>query len=169
MGIFGINMPVLYGEGEAAFIRLQEEIIRVSDDATIFAWRSSSQSDRLTSGLLARSPEDFLDSAAYRPYVYRHNLPHNLSSRGLYVQVFLKKDFKDGEFMAMLNCRLADGRGPLQICLSKTDHQTTRIKCDQLWLGDGSVNGCPTRDMFVRHRMLPDFFDPRQGSKMLSD
>jgi len=28
MGIFGVNMPLLYGEGPKAFIRLQEEILR---------------------------------------------------------------------------------------------------------------------------------------------
>lgn len=38
MGIFGINMPLLYGEGERAFIRLQEEIVRTSDDQSIFAY-----------------------------------------------------------------------------------------------------------------------------------
>ena len=40
MGIFGINMPVIYGEGKKAFVRLQEEIIKVSDDHSIFAWKS---------------------------------------------------------------------------------------------------------------------------------
>ena len=39
MGIFDINMPLLYGEGKKAFIRLQEEILRVSpDDFSLFAW-----------------------------------------------------------------------------------------------------------------------------------
>jgi Heterokaryon incompatibility protein (HET) len=38
MGIFDVNMPLLYGEGEYAFIRLQEEIIRNSSDQSIFAW-----------------------------------------------------------------------------------------------------------------------------------
>ncbi|KEF53604.1 uncharacterized protein A1O9_10579 [Exophiala aquamarina CBS 119918] len=38
LGIFGVNMPLLYGEGERAFTRLQEEIIKRSDDETIFAW-----------------------------------------------------------------------------------------------------------------------------------
>lgn len=28
MGIFGVNMPLLYGEGDRAFIRLQEEILK---------------------------------------------------------------------------------------------------------------------------------------------
>ena len=29
-GIFGVNMPMIYGEGGRAFIRLQEEIIKIS-------------------------------------------------------------------------------------------------------------------------------------------
>jgi len=38
MGIFNVNMPLLYGEGKKSFIRLQEEIIKSSDDSSIFAW-----------------------------------------------------------------------------------------------------------------------------------
>src|SRR5450755_1681993 len=40
MGLFNVNMPMLYGEGERAFIRLQEEIMKVSDDDSLFAWKS---------------------------------------------------------------------------------------------------------------------------------
>jgi len=40
LGIFGINMPTIYGEGMNAFLRLQEEIIKRSDDQSIFAWGS---------------------------------------------------------------------------------------------------------------------------------
>ena len=39
MGLFKINMLLLYGEGKSAFVRLQHEIIRGSDDESIFAWR----------------------------------------------------------------------------------------------------------------------------------
>jgi hypothetical protein len=35
MGLFDVNMPLLYGEGKKAFIRLQEEIIRENDDHSI--------------------------------------------------------------------------------------------------------------------------------------
>lgn len=35
MGIFDVNMPLLYGEGEKAFIRLQEEIIKENDDHSL--------------------------------------------------------------------------------------------------------------------------------------
>ncbi|EEU42739.1 uncharacterized protein NECHADRAFT_28110, partial [Fusarium vanettenii 77-13-4] len=38
LGIFDISMTMLYGEGEKAFIRLQEEILKEYDDHTIFAW-----------------------------------------------------------------------------------------------------------------------------------
>ncbi|KAF2729794.1 hypothetical protein EJ04DRAFT_475020, partial [Polyplosphaeria fusca] len=56
MGIFEVNMAVLYGEGEEhAFKRLQEEIMKTSFDQSIFAWRGPYKS----SGLLAHSPDDF--------------------------------------------------------------------------------------------------------------
>jgi hypothetical protein len=38
LGLCGINMPLLYGEGPNAFTRLQLEIIRQSDDEWMFAW-----------------------------------------------------------------------------------------------------------------------------------
>lgn len=38
MGIFDVNMTTRYGEGNQAFIRLQEEIIKKSLDQSIFAW-----------------------------------------------------------------------------------------------------------------------------------
>ncbi|KAL7280871.1 hypothetical protein ACG7TL_005815 [Trametes sanguinea] len=38
MGIFGVNMPTIYGEGSNAFVRLQEEILKHVPDQSIFAW-----------------------------------------------------------------------------------------------------------------------------------
>lgn len=40
LGIFDISMPMLYGEGQRAFTRLQEEIIKETTDTSIFAWQS---------------------------------------------------------------------------------------------------------------------------------
>lgn len=39
LGLFDVNMPLLYGEGEKAFMRLQLEIIKKSPDESIFAWK----------------------------------------------------------------------------------------------------------------------------------
>jgi hypothetical protein len=38
LGIFDVNMPLLYGEGTKAFLRLQEEIMKVTNDHSLFAW-----------------------------------------------------------------------------------------------------------------------------------
>jgi len=61
LGIFDVNMPMLYGEGERAFIRLQQEILRNSEDQTLLAWQCSHNSrlERPIRGLLASSPADF--------------------------------------------------------------------------------------------------------------
>jgi len=63
MGLFGINMPLLYGEGENAFKRLQLEILKTSDDESLFAWWSPKIDFKLQTGLLSTSPHDFQSSA----------------------------------------------------------------------------------------------------------
>ena len=40
LSLFGVKMPLLYGEGKRAFLRLQLELIRKDDDESIFAWRA---------------------------------------------------------------------------------------------------------------------------------
>jgi len=63
MGLFGVYMPPLYGEGENASMRLQLEILKVSDDESIFAWSTKTTAG----GLLAWSPKAFQDSGSARP------------------------------------------------------------------------------------------------------
>lgn len=67
LGLFGVNMTTIYGEGERAFIRLQHEIIRQSSDHSIFAWDWSiprdTQAITPSCGLLAPSPDHF-----YNPF-----------------------------------------------------------------------------------------------------
>ncbi|KAI1167614.1 heterokaryon incompatibility protein-domain-containing protein [Nemania serpens] len=58
LGIFDIYMPMLYGEGEKAFIRLQEEIMKAIGDHSLFAWRST----EYHGGILASSPAAFANS-----------------------------------------------------------------------------------------------------------
>jgi hypothetical protein len=56
LGIFNVNLAMIYGEGEKAFLRLQEEIIKRSVDHSIFAWSGVEDGHP---GLLARSPAVF--------------------------------------------------------------------------------------------------------------
>jgi len=59
LGIFGVNMPLLYGEGQRAFIRLQEEVLKITNDYSILAWQTTESGD---SGPLALSPNAFYHS-----------------------------------------------------------------------------------------------------------
>jgi len=60
MGLLDMNMPMLYGEGKKAFHRLQLEIIRASNDQSIFAWRCDEKMVR-TCSILADDPSFFED------------------------------------------------------------------------------------------------------------
>ncbi|KAI0436741.1 heterokaryon incompatibility protein-domain-containing protein [Xylaria telfairii] len=93
LGIFDVNMPLIYGEGKKAFKRLQEEILKANpEDHTLFAWGEiaesatdishliinkekttkldeipweDSKTNQPLSGLLAESPSDFKSSGGF--------------------------------------------------------------------------------------------------------
>ncbi|KAK8093635.1 hypothetical protein PG997_000320 [Apiospora hydei] len=85
LGLFGINMPMLYGEGSNAFLRLQEQIVMKTNDLSIFAFERDSTAG-LDLDLFARAPGDFrschdLTSTAHEA---QYNAAFNLTNRGLY-------------------------------------------------------------------------------------
>jgi len=55
IGLLDVNMPMVYGEGKKAFHRLQLEIIRASNDQSIFAWDWNGR----TGSILADDPSCF--------------------------------------------------------------------------------------------------------------
>ncbi|KAI0412045.1 heterokaryon incompatibility protein-domain-containing protein [Xylaria grammica] len=92
LGIFDVNMPLIYGEGKKAFKRLQEEIMKANpEDHTLFAWGElvekiadipyvvadkgkAAELDEIPwdaskahplSGLLAEAPADFKNSGGF--------------------------------------------------------------------------------------------------------
>ncbi|RSM09514.1 hypothetical protein CEP52_004038 [Fusarium oligoseptatum] len=102
MGIFSINMPLLYGEGERAFIRLQEEIMRVSDDHSLFAWRYPNS----RGGLLAVSPAAFKDSGNIIPRnpFMPYNSPFTLTNKGAHLDLPFIGLGDRGTGLAVLSC-----------------------------------------------------------------
>ena len=86
LGLFDVNMPLLYGEGgQKAFYRLQTEIIRISDDESLFAWTSKQPG---MSALLADHPRYFADSADIMEDSVPsgiHRPPISVTSKGLTV------------------------------------------------------------------------------------
>ncbi|KAK5198598.1 hypothetical protein LTR47_007594 [Exophiala xenobiotica] len=105
LGIFNINMPLLYGEGERAFVRLQEEIIKVSTDYSLFAWRSRSR------GLLAPDPSAFRDSADIVPIPALTN-PGDaaiVDSEGVHVTLRVQLENEDSDtYSAIFPCTNGD-------------------------------------------------------------
>ncbi|XHF96530.1 hypothetical protein AWENTII_000160 [Aspergillus wentii] len=88
MGIFGINMPLLYGEGKNAFIGLQEEIMKDSDDQSLFAWEHLEEDDDCPIGLLAKSPLDFKNSGSIIPFYFvKDRMPCAVTNRGIRLQL----------------------------------------------------------------------------------
>ncbi|KAI0859303.1 HET-domain-containing protein [Xylaria cubensis] len=105
MGIFSVNMPMLYGEGaEKAFLRLQEEIMRESDDQSLFAWIDQSASPEARFGLLAPSTSNFLYSNSIIPYEdFEPRLPYAVTNRGLRIELHLTA-IEDGQYVAAVDC-----------------------------------------------------------------
>lgn len=62
-GLFDIHMPLIYGEGDKAFMRLQEAIAQDTTDLSLFAWTSLDNNYKRQNyhGLFARSPMDFMN------------------------------------------------------------------------------------------------------------
>ncbi len=84
MGLFDVQMPIIYGEGATkAFRRLQTEIMQNSFDQTIFAWRS----EALSSGFLASCPAHFDDTPQLALWHPSTLSPFHMTNVGLSIRV----------------------------------------------------------------------------------
>jgi hypothetical protein len=137
MGLFGINMPLLYGEGQKAFFRLQLEILNISDDESIFAWEHNRKG---TSGMLAHDPSLFRRSGdVVRLAFDKKRTPYSMTHKGLRIELMIARvsisSFNgpsSSHHLAPLNCAL-QGRGePLAIYLTGYQGQIQRARCDEL-------------------------------------
>jgi hypothetical protein len=105
MGLFDVNMPLLYGEGEKAFIRLQLEILSSVDDESIFAWAEDVVSEKWWinswtkprnipflkhTGLLASSPTAFEFSGDVQRAAFDGGRPpYSMTNKGLRIEPLL--------------------------------------------------------------------------------
>ena len=89
LGLFDINMSLIYGEGSRAFQRLQEEILKRDNDMTIFLWKPNPGLKTFEPAiqgmsLLASSPALFSGSAGITPLVI-HFPEFSMTNKGLLV------------------------------------------------------------------------------------
>ncbi|KAK4207909.1 heterokaryon incompatibility protein-domain-containing protein [Rhypophila decipiens] len=116
LGLFCVNMPLLYGEGEAAFIRLQEEILRKSDDPSLLAFDHFNMGKAwytVDTGLLAPSALSFQDSQIRLPRSSRIQTLNRmtLDSKTISLHLLLCPDngrSRSRLWLAILPCRYED-------------------------------------------------------------
>ncbi|KAM5367595.1 hypothetical protein ACJZ2D_009963 [Fusarium nematophilum] len=146
MGLFDINMPLLYGEGAKAFIRLQEEIIKSTHDLSIFAWQALSEATTTTTttggreeycGFLAKSPRAFFECSTLSPYYGLAMDESEMAVTNKGIQLRAPNSFYREE-----------GDGALRYCL--------KLDCWDLALGPFKLLAVPMRmagpNTFVRAR-----------------
>jgi hypothetical protein len=107
LGIFDVNLALIYGEGEKAFFRLQEEIMKETYDQSIFAWTLGpleiDQDDHHRAiSVLARNPSYFGRS---RDVVRRSGEldSHAMTNKGVKIRLPIIRT-PDGTIAAILCC-----------------------------------------------------------------
>ncbi|PMD49023.1 HET-domain-containing protein [Hyaloscypha variabilis F] len=115
-GIFDVQMPLLYGEGRRkAFLRLQEEIMKSSNDHTLFAWtkrRGVFNPATATMSILAPDPYCFINERRLEPTKkINPSPPYSMTNIGL--RISLPLFYKTGWplplstiVVAALNCHI---------------------------------------------------------------
>lgn len=89
LGILGVNMPVMYGEGWKTFIRLQEEILRNTSDFSLFAWRPEHPYGYR--GIFARSPTEFRHFQRGPSGPFRMTGDVHVTAAGVIVRAYFRK------------------------------------------------------------------------------
>ncbi|KAK3368857.1 heterokaryon incompatibility protein-domain-containing protein [Lasiosphaeria ovina] len=160
LGIFNVNMPMIYGEGERAFIRLQEEISKESNDLSLFAWTARRSPATFFSGLLASSPAEFAGSGTvvrYRNYL-DPNPEYQLTNNGVRMQTTIGRA-ELGKYVLNLECGISPKAvgHPFQwlgVYLFKTAFGFTRIHPEKMYVTDDTRIWAGNRSIVYIHKSL---------------
>ena len=106
MGLFDVYMPMIYGERERAFLRLQQHIIQKSKDESIFAWDMDFPgSTRTYSGIYAPSPLAYVRCSK----IFKTNGSHGFSESNGELSIRSRTLPRSrGTYFALLNCTERD-------------------------------------------------------------
>jgi Heterokaryon incompatibility protein (HET) len=156
LGLFDINMPLLYGEGRKAFYRLQEEIIKVSDDDTIFAWDNPEQRYSVL-GALAQSPAWFQD-----PDISRNTEDslsnYSITNSGLRIQMPILR--RGDQYYGVLKCSTKHSSFPSMPCplgipLFNAGKDKTYFRNGCVRLGDISQSSVAIETIYIIRESVP--------------
>lgn len=119
LGIFDVNMPLLYGEGTKAFTRLQEEIIETSNDHTIFCWTRDKRANVPAdwTSMLAPSPLAFANSGDFIPVdAWENPVPYPMTNLGL--SIHLPLIYTLTQIFVVLDAGLSCGSRGTRACIA---------------------------------------------------
>ncbi len=124
LGLFGVNMPMISGEGQKAFLRLQHEIIKASTDQSLFAWRMVPSIDLIPDGYrgaFSWTPANFAGCGRVVQTTDGRQSELTLTNKGLRIEVSLALyKPEDNLWIAFLDCaELENSMYRLGILLSK--------------------------------------------------
>lgn len=160
LGVFDVNMTMLYGEGAKAFIRLQKEIIQNIDDESIFVWQSvPGDSDKGSCiPVLAPQPACFAvcRDLTITKSVYLNRDPYRWTMKGLEFELYGQRrlQFSETELQVILNC-VVNGRR-VAFDIRKTSFETVyqRVAASGLsTLGEQSYYYPPTAEDAYRRQV----------------
>lgn len=89
VGLFDVSMSILYGEGQKAFLKLQEEIMGDTDDFSLIAWDKIDAQEY--NGLFAHSPACFRRFRNGPTTPLRVNGEVQIQCKGINIQTFFWK------------------------------------------------------------------------------
>ncbi|KAI0467953.1 HET-domain-containing protein [Xylaria cf. heliscus] len=104
LGIFGINMPLLYGEGRSAFRRFQEKLVTVSDDQSLLAWGCQGSLQNPWTGFLAPSPNEFRNCGSIVGALDFGRAAYSVTNLGIALNLPLIQTGANSVILAGLNC-----------------------------------------------------------------
>jgi hypothetical protein len=118
LGIFDINMAMLYGEGPKAFIRLQEQILSQNVDMSVFLWNDLRMTQKYT-GLLAPSPACFREMRSITAEPTFTQREFYLTNRGIRLKLGLAWDADTGLAILPVKHSLGTSDKPVGIYLRR--------------------------------------------------
>jgi len=163
LGIFQVNMPLLYGEGNRAFQRLQEEILKTSTDFSILAWSPDFTGPPTFRGVLSRGPREFRmlgecrvghwyfsDEGGEEAVMTNKGLRIHTSS--LYAPTSITGE-SQLHYLA-LGCTVAGTLQAIELCNIPWSHEKdvfTRLIGKEPVILDGHYRRLPPRTIFLTH------------------
>ncbi|KAI0547174.1 heterokaryon incompatibility protein-domain-containing protein [Xylaria curta] len=125
LGIFGVHMPLIYGEGTNAFARLQKAIIESTNDLTLLAWKAPERAFPVHVppseyfSVLAPSPEYFAESKdIVLSQLLLYNPDFSMTNKGLQITTALPTLDRPKKTILSLHChREGKPQEPLGIYL----------------------------------------------------